>query len=52
LEIRGPDGSLIYKKQTQKLPQIIPSGVVSMLWYILSNPSNLPPSWVRAETVP
>ena len=52
LEIRGPDGSLIYKKQSQKLPQIIPPGVVSMLWYILSNPNNLPPSWVRAETVP
>ena len=45
LEIRWPDWNLIYKKTTEKLPKIIPTWVISFLWYILSNPQNRPPSW-------
>ncbi len=45
LEIRWPDWSLIYKKTKKLLPKIIPTWVVSMLWYILSNPENRPTSW-------
>ena len=52
LEIRWPDGSLIYKKQPEKLPMIIPPWVVSMLWYILSNPANRPPTWNYIMQIP
>ena len=52
LEIRWPDGSLIYKKQPKRLPQVIPPGVVSMLWYILSNPANRPPTWNYIMQIP
>lgn len=45
LEIRWPDWNLIYKKIPEKLPKIIPTWVISLLWYILSNPQNRPPSW-------
>ena len=45
LEIRWPDWTIIYKKQIQKLPQIIPSGVAYLIWKILSDKTNFPPSW-------
>jgi len=45
LEIKWPDGSIIYKKQPEKLEKIIPTWVVSFLWYILSNPANRPSTW-------
>ena len=52
LDIRWPDGSLVYKKEANKLPKIIPAGVVSMLWYILSNPSNRPSTWNYTMQIP
>lgn len=52
LEIRWPDNSIIYKKTIQKLPKIISSWVISMIWYILSNPANRPPSWNYIMQIP
>ena len=52
LEIKWPDWSLIYKKQPEHLPKIIPNSIVSFLWYILSNPLNRPPSWNYIMQIP
>ncbi len=51
LEIKWPNWNIIYKKQDQKLKQIIPVWVVSMIWDILSNPYNLPPTWRHEESI-
>lgn len=45
LKITWPNGNLIYKKTPEKLEKIIPTNVVSLLWYILSNPSYRPAWW-------
>ena len=47
LEIRRPDGSLLYKKSDARPTQVIPSGVAYLMWKILSDPANLPPDWAR-----
>jgi len=52
LEIRGPNWNLIYKKEDKKLPQIVPPGVISILWYILSNSNNRPPTWNGVMQIP
>lgn len=46
LEIRWPDGTLIYKKTEKKEKQIIPTWVAYMIWKSLSDKSNFPPGWV------
>lgn len=51
LEIKWPDGSIIYEKKVKKLKTIIPKYVVSYLWYILSNPLNLPAWWRNEESI-
>lgn len=45
LKITWPDGSIIYQKTPEKLEKIVPTWVVSFLWYMLSNSKNRPPSW-------
>lgn len=47
LEIRDPAWNVIYKKQVKKLetPIILPE-VAYLIWTILSDPTNMPPSWV------
>lgn len=52
LEIRRPDGSLLYKKSDTRPKQVIPSGVAYLLWKILSDPANLPPDWARKFAFP
>ena len=52
LEIRNHDGSIIYKKKISKRKQIIPKSVIYMMWSILSDPANRPPSWNKVEQVP
>lgn len=52
LEIRSRDGSLVYQKTVQKQPQVIPTGVASLLWKILSDPNNRLPGWVTKFNVP
>ncbi len=45
LEIKDKNWQIIYKKQTQLSKQIIPAGVSYIIWDILSNKDNFPPSW-------
>lgn len=45
LEVRWPDWSILYSKTVEYEKQIIPSGVASMMWEILSNLQNMPASW-------
>jgi len=52
LQINWPDGSLVYKKQVKKLKRLLPKNIITFMWDILSNPKNLPPGWVKAETIP
>ena len=47
LEIRWSDGQIIYQKQPQQQPQIIPEWVAYLMWKILSDSTNLPASWVN-----
>lgn len=52
LEIRAKDGTIIYKKTTEQQTQVIPSWVAYLIWKILSDPDNLPPSWLSKFTFP
>lgn len=52
LEIRGPDNSLLYKKEVVYQEQVIPTGVAYLIRKILSDNNNLPPDWVRQFTAP
>lgn len=52
LEIRGPDNSLLYKKEIVAQEQVIPTGVAYLIRKILSDNSNLPPDRVRQFTAP
>ncbi len=52
LEITWPDGSLVYKKQVKKLKRIVPKSIVTFMREILSDTSNLPPGWVKWESIP
>lgn len=52
LEIRGPDNSLLYKKEVAYQEQVIPTGVAYLIRKILSDNSNLPADWVRQFTAP
>ncbi len=45
LEIIWPDGSIIYKKKSSHLEEVIPSSVAYMIWTMLSNPANRPAGW-------
>jgi membrane peptidoglycan carboxypeptidase len=45
-EIRTTNGSIIYQKEVKKQRQVIPSGVASLIWSMLSTPSNMPGGWV------
>jgi penicillin-binding protein 1A len=51
-EIRAKDGTIIYKKNTEQQTQVIPSWVTYLIWKILSDPANLPSSWVSKFTFP
>lgn len=51
LEITSRDGSLIYEKEIEKLDQIIPTGIASLIREILSNPANMPANWVGLFSV-
>lgn len=49
LEVKWPDGNILYQKseEQEKLQKkVIPWGVAYLLWKILTNEDNLPPSWV------
>ncbi len=52
LEIRGPDGTLLYSKKTKNIDQIIPPWVAYIIWEILSNKDNFPPSWRYSFSFP
>jgi len=52
LEIRGPDNSLLYKKDVMLQEQVIPTWVAYLIRKILSDNSNLPSDWVRQFTAP
>ena len=52
LEIRWPDGDIIYQKVQKKKNKIIPSGVAYMLWSILSDAKNRPSWWNNLMNVP
>lgn len=52
LEIRRPDGSLLYKKSDSRPKQVIPSGIAYLLRKVLSDPANLPSDWARKFTFP
>lgn len=43
LEIRSPDGSILYKKKISHQDQHVPEGVANLLAKILSNRGNMPP---------
>jgi hypothetical protein len=45
LEIRGPDGTILYKKDVVYQKQVIPAGVAYLIRDILSTKTNFPPSW-------
>ena len=51
-EIRTKDGTIIYKKDIEQQTQVIPSWVAYLIWKILSDPANLPPSWVNSFRFP
>lgn len=52
LEIRRPDGSLLYKKSDARPKQVIPSWIAYLLWKILSDPANLPGDWAKKFSFP
>lgn len=52
LEIRTKDGGLIYKKEVKYQKETIKPGIAYILWNILSNKGNMPPSWVTKYSVP
>lgn len=52
LEVRASDGSILYKKQVKTVDQVIPSGVAYLVWEMLSNPVNMPASWISTFTYP
>ncbi len=45
LEVRKKDGSIIYQNKPQKLKKYIAAGIRYLIWNILSDHSNMPPSW-------
>jgi penicillin-binding protein 1A len=47
LEIRWADGQILYQKQPEQQPQIIPEGVAYLIWKILADTTNLPAAWVN-----
>lgn len=52
LEVRWPDGSLLYKKSDARPKQVIPSWVAYLIRKILSDPANLPADWARKFSFP
>ncbi len=50
LEIKRPDGSIIYKKSDSRPKQIIPSWIAYLLRKILSDSANIPSDWARKFT--
>jgi penicillin-binding protein 1A len=52
LEIRRPDGNLLYKKNDTRPKQVIPSWVAYLLWKVLSDSSSLPPEWAKKFSFP
>ncbi len=51
LDIKKKDGSYVYKKKEEKRKNPISLGAKYLIWNILSNFSNMPPSWAGAFTV-
>lgn len=52
LEIRRPDGSIVYKKSDIRPKQVISAGIAYLLWKILSDPANLPWDWAKKFNFP
>ncbi|HNG96909.1 MAG TPA: transglycosylase domain-containing protein, partial [Candidatus Absconditabacterales bacterium] len=52
LEIRRPDGSIVYKKSDIRPKQVISAGIAYLLWKILSDPANLPGDWAKKFNFP
>lgn len=52
LEIRGSDGSILYKKKVQLEPQVIPAWVSYLVWNILADKNNFPEWWVNTLSYP
>lgn len=51
LDIKKKDGSIIYQKKNKKKKNPISLGARYLTWNILSNYSNMPPSWAGAFIV-
>ena len=52
LEVRGSDGSILYKKEVELQEQTIPAGVSYLLWKTLSDKENFPEEWRANFTAP
>ncbi len=51
LEIRSRDGSLIYQKEKKEQTEIIPAGIRTLMWNILSEPANRLWGWATRFNV-
>lgn len=51
LEIKANDGSIIYKKTPVVQENIIKPGIITLIWHILSEPSNRIGAWATKFNV-
>ena len=51
LEIRGSNGSILYTKEPEIQQNVIKPGIVSLMWKILSDPSNRIGAWATKFNV-
>ena len=51
LEIKANDGSIIYKKTPVVQENVIKSGIITLMWHILSEPSNRIGAWATKFNV-
>ena len=51
LEIRGSNGSILYTKEPEVQQNVIKPGIVSLMWKILSDPSNRIGAWATKFNV-
>ncbi|MBQ7617120.1 hypothetical protein IJS64_04045 [bacterium] len=45
LEIKNSNGEILYKKEVEKKENIIKPGIITLMWKILSDPSNRIGAW-------
>lgn len=52
LEIKDKNGNILYQKEIEEKETSLSPVVASLMWNILSDPSNQPPGWVSAYRIP